>query len=83
MVDEHNDLAMLQGKVVWPAWPYLPLKRSINSEPNTGLLANGCGPVVFLVNLFALTAGEVDLATAKMLKYPTYQAILDDSWFVD
>jgi hypothetical protein len=80
-MNTQEDLEMIRKPSSWPAYPCLPLRRS--KKPDVGLLVDTQGPIVFLANIFGLAHGDENLEDAEKLEYGTFQAILDDGWYID
>src|SRR5437016_1239090 len=51
-----DDLQMIQSPGLWPKWPFLPVKRWINNDMETGIIlaCQGQSSTVFILNLFRL-----------------------------
>jgi hypothetical protein len=81
--EEMPDLEMVQRPGSWPCWPFLPLKRSSESDPNSGVLCEGGGRFAWLkgANLYALN--EDILVRREMIDLAGIKQLLDDGWEVD
>ena len=80
-----DDVAMMRNPILWPVWPYLPLKRSKGMDEELGVLWAGKGyrTTVFLACLYLLPPTvEVFLASPK-LQYSSFEAIAADGWVID
>jgi hypothetical protein len=76
-----KSLRFISNPDSWTRWPLLPLIeiRHVNDAPTrTGVLIDGHGPTVYLVNMF----NTKKLSEAKKIKYDNYNALLDD-WQID
>lgn len=83
-----EDTQLIKQTMMWPQWPYLPIKRYTEGKngPECAFLFDGEATqlVVFRCNLFALK----DMTTEERQKIPTvkYDSIvklLEDDWMVD
>lgn len=91
MVSRHMELSdreFILDPSRWPAWPALPLRRSIAGRgPESGILMNGKF-TIYIVNMFHLadmTPLQVEqvLASCKKYEYASVDALLSDGWQVD
>lgn len=80
-----RDLDMMKDPRRWPAWPVLPVKRDSNGNYQLGVIIAAKGQLtwVYLCNYWGLVAKTESLKNAKILKYPSLDALLDDGWIVD
>ncbi len=80
---EQRSLEFMKTPGKWPAWPFLPLKRSLDQRPCMGLLIESDGnvlPVVILRNLFDY---ETPLSKCQKVEYDSLEALVADGWRVD
>jgi hypothetical protein len=79
-----TELEFMGDEDSWPGWPILPLKKkgSVHDEKGTGVLVAGHGPVIYLINMYAIT-GLASIKAAEQLKFDSLTAIVDNGWVVD
>ena len=80
-----TDLEMMQESAAWPAFPLLPLKRYQNkpSDPELGILWQGCGPTVYRCSMFYLPKTPEESAALLTIKYESFEALVNDGWVID
>lgn len=74
-----NDLEFIQTPSKWPYRPGLPLKN--RKHDKNAILIEGYGPQLFFINIFNIDSTTLKHAITQT--YISYQAILDDGWYVD
>lgn len=81
---------MLRNLLLWPIWPYLPMKKQGNpgcfcawagdykndNEPRTEIN-------LYEANVFHLPKTVEKFKATKKHTYPTIEALLADGWIVD
>ena len=79
----------------WPQWPYLPMKRSTDKGLEAGTLMDKqpfgkpldpnhpCNRTVYVVSVWAVSAGKAKFSTAPIKIYDSVEAMLLDGWEVD
>ena len=87
MTVDRDDLKMMRSPGRWPAWPFLPVKRTVDGEQECAVMveesmSGTATPIVYLVNLFALKeAGS--LSKVENRRYESLEAVVADGWVVD
>ncbi len=85
--DPPSDREFILNPDLWPAWPYLPLKRypKGRSGPEVCLLVATERPyeALYAHNLFHLPPTRDEFLAGKKYVYETVDALLADGWIVD
>ena len=86
---ENDDRDMILHPVLWPKWPYLPVKRHLYTEGGEYKELE-CGVIflntkfnIYLVNLFMLPKTEEEFRETKHYEYTNVDDLLADKWIVD
>ena len=78
-----DDKGIIQTPDIWANWPILPLIRPREgSSPEVGVMIDGGGLVVYLINMYYVQTQE-QLNRTPSLTYGSIEALLDDGWKVD
>jgi hypothetical protein len=86
---EKDDRGMILHPVLWPKWPYLPVKRTVYDDDgnwkdlDTGVIFLNTGFNVYRANLFALPKTEEEFKNLPHHKYDNVDDLLADKWIVD
>ena len=74
-----KDIKMMNTPDDWPAWPFLPLKRYIESHksPECAILLAGHGPKVVKCNMWSYDP------KAETIEYTSFQELVDAGWIID
>jgi hypothetical protein len=87
--EEKDDRAMILWPLMWPKWPYLPVKRWV-TEPKfggrdleCGILWTGTGFNIYLVNLFLMPKTPEEFKATEHHAYDNVDDLLKDGWIVD
>lgn len=85
IADERNDVEMMKSPSLWPAWPFLPVKREgkeVGDWPECAVLFDGakeqCEFTVFHANMYS----GID-ADTKTTKYASWEDVAAAGWIVD
>jgi hypothetical protein len=89
--EENDDRAMILWPLMWPKWPYLPVKRWVNKrnkygeqrELECGIVWTGTGFNIYLVNLFLLPKTAEEFRATEHHAYDNVDDLLKDGWIVD
>jgi hypothetical protein len=86
------DAEFVRSAMMWPVWPYLPVKRKDNSlkDKNLGILyateelVKKGKPTVYHLYLFDLPRDKkLSDPSIPKTEYESVEAMLDDGWMVD
>jgi hypothetical protein len=87
--NDKDDRSMILHPVMWPKWPYLPVKRWV-TEPKFGGRELECGIIwtatgfnVYKVNLFLMPKTAEEFKATDHHAYDNVDDLLKDGWIVD
>lgn len=78
-----QDLHMLNHPDIWPAFPFLPVKRYVEGRLDCRVIWAGTPLKVVEASLFALPGTEEEFTTLPHIDYASTEAIVSDGWTVD